>query len=178
MYYPQRYPFTINRSSQCAVSMVESEMHFEGFATYHHDEDTEMAFWEVESVCTGFTQYKDGKVLSSVTDIKTNKWQVSDLSAFEADCVDKAINQFQLKTGLTMEEQEFLAVKAELEKKMIWGDKAKAAAKLNKDVAAISQWFAAKRFTQVDDVNMAACTAVVNERKSMAGNLAREAIAA
>jgi len=67
-----------------------------------------------------------------------------------------------------MEEQDFLAAKAELEKKFIWGDKARAAAKLGKDVAAISQWFAAKRFTQVDDENMAACIEVVNERKKMA----------
>lgn len=79
--------------------MVESETTFEGFVQHFEDGDTMESSWEVEAYVTGFTQYKNGKVVSSVSGIKTDKWEVSNLKDFEADCVEAACDQFKLKAA-------------------------------------------------------------------------------
>lgn len=98
MYQPTRLPFTLSRSNQCVAGMIESELHFEGFATYHHDEDTQMAFWEVEAVCIGFTQYQNGRAIANVENIKVKAQDVvKDWNQFETACIDRAETQYQFK---------------------------------------------------------------------------------
>lgn len=92
-----RYPFVLTRHN--SLGLVESETTFEGFATYLEDEDTQYSKWEVEVYVTGFTQYLDGKVFSSVTGLKSKDWVVKDLEAFEADCVEAACERFNLKVA-------------------------------------------------------------------------------
>lgn len=94
-YQAPRYPFTLTRHN--AIGPVESETMFEGHATYFEDKDTQYCEWEVEAWVTGFTQYKNGKVISKVTGIKSKDWTVENLEAFEADCVEAAISQFKYK---------------------------------------------------------------------------------
>ena len=96
-YSAPRYPFTLTQSNQ--VGLTESETTFEGFATFHEDPETEFSFWEVEAYVTGFTQYNNGKVVASVTGIKSKDWKVDSLEAFEAACVDAATFQQQLKAA-------------------------------------------------------------------------------
>jgi len=94
---PTKYPFTLTRHN--ASGMIESEVLFEGFAQYFEDKQTECSTWEVEAWVTGFTQYLNGKVVSSVSGLKSQDWQVDDLAAFEADCVEAACRLFELKAA-------------------------------------------------------------------------------
>ena len=96
-YSPSKYPFTLTRHT--SLGAVESETTFEGFATYHEDGETEYCEWEIEAYVTGFTQYINGKVFTSVSGLKSRDWKVSDLKSFEADCVEAACNQFKLKAA-------------------------------------------------------------------------------
>lgn len=96
-YSAPRYPFTLTQSNQAGA--IESEATFEGFATFHEDPETEFSFWEVEAYVTGFAQYQSGKVLASVTGIKSENWTVKNLEAFEAACVDAATFQQKLKAA-------------------------------------------------------------------------------
>lgn len=97
MSYPIKYPFTLTRSNQARTGATESEVTFEGFATYYEDEDTQCSTWEVEAYVTGFTQYRDGKVVSRVSGVKLKDWAMSDLKAFENDCVDRACFEYKLR---------------------------------------------------------------------------------
>jgi len=94
-YTAPRYPFTLTKHN--SVGLIESEITFEGFATYHEDGDTECCEWEVEAWVTGFTQYKNGKILISVSGLKSSDWKVDNLKTFEADCIEAATSQFKYK---------------------------------------------------------------------------------
>ena len=96
--YQVKYPFSLVRHNQSANGSTESETTFEGFATFFQDDETG-GTWEVEAWVTGFTQYQDGKAVSSVTGLKTRNWTVPNLEKFEADCVDAACYQQQLKAA-------------------------------------------------------------------------------
>lgn len=94
----EKYPFTITISNQCTSGITESELHFEGNAYFFEDDDTQFSFWEVSAVCTGMTQYQNGKVVNDVQGIKVPAEDVvKDWAAFETACVDKAAFQFELK---------------------------------------------------------------------------------
>lgn len=98
MYHPKKYPFTISISNQCASGATESELHFEGAAIYHHDKQTEMAYWEVIAVCTGATQYQGGRVVNDLQNIKVPAQDVvKNWKEFEEACIDRATFQFELK---------------------------------------------------------------------------------
>jgi len=100
MYHqPPRFPFTLTRNNQHANGTTESETHFEGFATYFEDEQTECSTWEVEAWVTGFTQYKDGKAVASVTGLKSENWTVQNLQEFKAACIDAACFKYQSKAA-------------------------------------------------------------------------------
>lgn len=96
-YSAPRYPFLLRR--HFAIGLVESEVTFEGFATYHEDEETQYCEWEIEAWVTGFTQYQNGKAMTTVTGLKSKDWTVKDLDGFEADCVEAATSQFKLKAA-------------------------------------------------------------------------------
>lgn len=96
MSYSVKYPFTLTRSSN-QNGAIESEVTFEGFATFFEDKETQFSTWEIEAWVTFFAQYKNGKQLLMVTGIKSKDWTVEDMGAFEADCVDRACFQYQLK---------------------------------------------------------------------------------
>ena len=96
-YSAPRYPFTLTQSNQ--LGMIESETTYEGYCTFFEDHEIQCSFWEVEAYVTGFTQYQNGKVVASVTDIRSADWTVDNLEAFEAACVDAATFQQQLKAA-------------------------------------------------------------------------------
>jgi len=98
MSYTVKYPFTLTRSNQSVHGATESETIFEGFATPYNDEDTGFSTWEVEAWVTGFAQYQNGKVVSSVKGLRSKDWQVDNLEAFEAACVDRACFEFEIRT--------------------------------------------------------------------------------
>jgi len=89
------YPFSLTRHNVAPNGAIESETYFEGFVQYFEDEDTLECEWDVTAYCTGFTQYKDGKVVLKVEGIKSKDWQVDDLQSFEFDCIESATNQLK-----------------------------------------------------------------------------------
>lgn len=107
---PNKYPFTYTHSNQTATGLVESEMYFEGFATYVEDEETEMNAWGVEAILTGFAQFQNGKLVAKVTGLNTDNWTVPDYEAFEKACIDAATHQFKVKH--TINDGRFFEAKA------------------------------------------------------------------
>ncbi len=96
--YHIKYPFSLVRHNQAASGSTESETTFEGFATFFPDDETGGS-WDVDAWVTGFTQYQNGNAVSSVTGLKSKNWTVPDLKVFEADCVEAACYQQQLKAA-------------------------------------------------------------------------------
>lgn len=74
--------------------------------------------------------------------------------------------------------RDFLKRKDALKKDLGRGAVVSVAEKRGVDKAAISVWFSARRITKVDELNMAAAIAVLNEKKINLQNLTRAAIAA
>ena len=100
MSYPAKYPFTLTRSNQCRMGATESEMYFEGVASYFCDKDTQEAWWEVEAHLTGFAQFQDGKKASGFEGMKIPAQDVVHpfgWASFEAECVERACFEYELK---------------------------------------------------------------------------------
>lgn len=93
------YPFTLTRHNFTLNGTTESETSFEGFVQFFEDKDTLESYWDVTAYVTGFTQYKDGKVVAKVDGIKSNNWQVDNLKDFEDACIEAATDQFKLKAA-------------------------------------------------------------------------------
>lgn len=99
-YEPAKYPFVLTRSNQTATGMVESETTFEGNVFHFEDEDTQMSFYEVDSICTGFAQYQDGKEIFKVENIKRKDVVCvppSEWANFEKECIDRALHIHAIK---------------------------------------------------------------------------------
>lgn len=99
-YEPKKYPFVLTRSNQTTTGVVESEATFEGNVYHFEDDDTQMSFYEVDSLCTGFAQFQDGKEIFKVENIKRKDVVCvppSEWAKFEAECIDRALFQHQLK---------------------------------------------------------------------------------
>lgn len=95
---PPTLPFTLTRSAQAKSGDFEMETTYEGYCTYFHDPETEMAFWEVDAVLTGFAQYEDGKVVCKVEGLKRSaELTVTDWPEFERQCINRAEYEYEIK---------------------------------------------------------------------------------
>lgn len=93
-----KYYFTLTKSNQCKFGSVESETTFEGVVTYEQDKETMQDVYEVTAVLTEFTQYQDGKKVSGFDSLRIPAHKVVvDLDAFEAECVERAFYEAELK---------------------------------------------------------------------------------
>lgn len=93
-----KYYFTLTKSNQCKFGTVESETTFEGVVTHLHDSETMQDVYEVTAFLTGFTQYNDGKKVSGFDGLRIPAHKlVVDLAAFEAECIERAFYEAELK---------------------------------------------------------------------------------
>lgn len=92
------YYFTLTKNNQCKFGTAESETTFEGVVTHLHDSETMQDVYEVSAFLTGFAQYQGGKKVSGFDNARIDARRVVvDLDAFEAECVERAFYEAELR---------------------------------------------------------------------------------